>query len=95
MGPVNFGRSALTGGWGGRKFHYHFVRSFCFTMEVTVLLSKKRDDFCQIFRFIFYKPSSVARMSRETKERYLKGKQTKGKIDLQWNNGEMRVRVRG
>ena len=47
----------------------------------------KRVIFCQIFRFIFHKSSSVARMSNRDKSEVFKGKENKGKSK---NNGRER-----
>ena len=51
----------------------------------------KKTIFCQIFRFILHKSSSVARMSKRDKSEVFKGKGNKGKIEKQWereNEGE-------
>ena len=60
-------------------------------MEDTVSESKKT-IFCQIFRFILHKSSSVARMSKRDKSEVFKGKGNKGKIEKQWERERMRVK---
>ena len=52
----------------------------------------KKTIFCQIFRFVLHRSSSVARMSKRDKSEVFKGKANKGKIDNQWERERMRVR---
>ena len=52
----------------------------------------KKTIFCQIFRFILHKSSSVARMSKRDKSEVFKGKGNKGKIEKQWERERMRVK---